>query len=130
MPPQPQALQPQAVRVARNNMRPSELYSDKKKKVLLSDTLGKGAPQPPLYSRASLTPTKQVGAQKTGHYASSTWWMAEEAGKAKAVEQVHGVLWHAAMRKARAGGVRSCGTGFARAVQQDRPECLSDGRRR
>jgi hypothetical protein len=56
--------------------------------------------------------------------------MAEEAGKAKAVEQVHGVLWHAAMRKARAGGVRSCGTGFARAVQQDRPECLSDGRRR
>lgn len=31
MPPQPQALQPQAVRVARNNMRPSELYSDKKK---------------------------------------------------------------------------------------------------
>ena len=128
MPPQPQALQPQAVRVARNNMRPSEPATPIKKK-LLFDTRA-SAPQPPLYSRASFTPTKQVGAQKTGHYASSTWWMAEEAGKAKAVEQVHGVLWHAAMRKARAGGVRSCGTGFARAVQQDRPECLSDGRRR
>ena len=130
MPPQPQALQPQAVRVARNNMRPSELYSDKKKN-LLSDTLGKGAPQPPLYSRASLTPTKQVGAQKTGHYASSTWWMAEEAGKAKAVEQVHGVLWHAAMRKAGLGASAPAGRASrARAVQQDPPECLSDGRRR
>ena len=113
-------------------MRPSGTLApiQNKKKHGLAKPALRHRPQPPSCSRASLTPTKQVGAQKTGHYASSTWWMAEEAGKAKAVEQVHGVLWHAAMRKARAGGVRSCGTGFARAVQQDRPECLSDGRRR
>jgi hypothetical protein len=114
-------------------MRPSGTLApiQNKKKHGLAKPALRHRPQPPSCSRASLTPTKQVGAQKTGHYASSTWWMAEEAGKAKAVEQVHGVLWHAAMRKAGLGASAPAGRASrARAVQQDPPECLSDGRRR
>jgi hypothetical protein len=47
--------------------------------------------------------------------------MEEEGGKAKAVEQVHGVLWHEAMRGESLRGIRSCGTGIARARGAARP---------